>query len=630
MADPKNELHKIEDIKRTLYERGFNTSEHQKHGVLHKVPHKVAESFDDPNIDHPITSPRYTKFFKGFFFFAILFFIIAVGYGVYTFTKGKSTVSGDNIEVTVLGNAFVQAGEELPIQIEIVNKNNAKLELVDLIVEYPRGATADSTTDMIRLPREAIGTIKPGERIERNKKVTLYGDQGSIRNVTVRLEYHPEGSNAIFTREKSYPVTISSAPLSLSIDGPTQTSSGQDINFQITATLNTTLPGDKTLLKVEYPNGFRFENSDPKPSLGNSLWDLSAITIGKPMTINIKGSMVGQNGDEQAFHVYVGNPSPTNQSVVDVVYNSLLHTVAINKPFLEAKIMVGGEDLDSYSVVGGKTVTVDIPWVNNLPSRILNAQIVATISGNVLDKSTVSVNDGFFDSTNNQIIWDRNTNSDLVSIEPGSKGHVVFSFVPASVLGKSQSLSSPQILVSVSIKGQESDSGGVSEVTNFTKKVIRIISDFQIAASAVSAGGAIPPQADRDTLYMVTWTLSNSVNNVNNAEARAILPVYVKWGSASGSLENISYDKNTHEVVWKIGTVKANTGFGSGEREASFSVVLKPSVSQVGSVPQLVQDVKLTGTDSFANMPLRSIAGPLNTRLENDPAFVSGNERVIK
>ncbi len=384
-------------------------------------------------------------------------------------------------------------------------------------------------------------------------------------------------------------------------------------------------------MKVEYPTGFRFESSFPKPSLGNSLWNINDLEIGKPMVINIKGSMIGQNGDEQAFHVYVGNPNLANQSVIDVVYNSLLHTVTIDKPFLEAKIIVGGEDLETYSTAGGKSVKVDIEWVNNLPTRILNAQITANISGNVLDKNSISVNDGFFDSTNNVIIWDRNTNRELTSVDPGSKGRVSFSFTPTSVLGASQSISSPQVMISVSIKGQESGSGGVSEVTNFTKKIIRVTSDFQIASSGLWYGGALPPQVDRDTVYKIIWTLSNSVNNINNAEARAIIPSYMKWGAMIGSgSENISYDPNTHEVVWKIGKVLANTGFGAGEREVSFSLVLKPSLSQVGTGPQLIKEVYLTGIDSFTGATLKSSAGDINTRLENDPNFVIGNERVIK
>ncbi len=203
------------------------------------------------------------------------------------------------------------------------------------------------------------------------------------------------------------------------------------------------------------------------------------------------------------------------------------------------------------------------------------------------------------------------------------------SFVPASVLGASASIRDPQVIIEVSIKGQEGGSGsGSSEVTNFEKKVVRIVSDFQLAASAVYAGGMLPPQAEKDTSYKVTWTLSNSVNTITNAEARAVLPVYVKWVGPVGGSENITYDAITHEVVWKIGTVKPNTGFGSGDREASFTITLKPSVSQVGTAPQLVKEVILLGTDAFANSPLKSSAPSINTRLDNDPNFVQGNDVV--
>src|SRR6185436_14444922 len=106
---------------------------------------------------------------------------------------------------------------------------------------------------------------------------------------------------------------------------------------------------------------------------------------------------------------------------------------------------------------------------------VLNAEISAHFSGNVFDKETVSQTDGFFDSANNQIVWSQNTNRELSSIPPGGKGRVSFSFVPSSVLGMSQSIRDPQVVIEVSIKGQEPGSDtGTSEVTNFEKKIVRI------------------------------------------------------------------------------------------------------------------------------------------------------------
>jgi hypothetical protein len=165
-------------------------------------------------------------------------------------------------------------------------------------------------------------------------KVILYGDEKSSRNVKVILEYHPEGSNAIFSKEMQFSVTISSAPLSLSIEAPDQATSDQTIELLVTATLNTALPEGSTMLQMTYPNNFIFESAIPEPVVGNSIWDLSSLTQTTPMPISIKGRIVGQPGDLQVFHVYAGTTSPSDKSKIDVVYNSLLQSISITKPFL--------------------------------------------------------------------------------------------------------------------------------------------------------------------------------------------------------------------------------------------------------------------------------------------------------
>ncbi len=58
--------------------------------------------------------------FRNFFIGAIGFFIIASAFGAYMFFAGSNTVSADNIEINILGNAFVSGGEELPLKIEII------------------------------------------------------------------------------------------------------------------------------------------------------------------------------------------------------------------------------------------------------------------------------------------------------------------------------------------------------------------------------------------------------------------------------------------------------------------------------------------------------------------------------
>ena len=627
---------KIEDIKRRLYEREDTISERPREGVLHQVTHKAPEDWqggikkaDDSNQNKNMKKPS-TSILKYFFILAVVFFIAAIGYAIYMFSNGGVSVSNDNIDITVLGNAFAKGGEELPLQVEIVNRNKANLELANLIVEYPKGAD-DSSTDSVILPYDSIGTIKPGQSVTRDIKVTLFGTEQSTRNIKISLEYHPEGSNAIFSKDKEYPVTISSAPLSLNIDTPTSISSNQPFSFNVTAALNTTLPVGNTILQVAYPSNFIFDSAIPAPSIGNSVWDLSSLTLTNPIPIIIKGRLVGQDGDEQVFHVYAGATNQNNQSIVSVVYNSLLQTILISKPFLEARILVNNQDLPEYTASGGGNIHAEISWANNLSTKITDAQIITSISGNVLDKSSVSPSEGFYDSVNSQIIWDKNSIPELGSIEPGARGDISFNFKSLSLVGLSNAIKDPQIILDVSIKGRQPSEGSTfGDVNNFNKKVIKILSDFQIASSANYSSGEKPPKAESETRYNVNWTLSNSANIITSAQARSVLPIYVNWvGVTKGSTENITYNEVTREVIWNVGTVKASTGFGS-TREASFQISLKPSASQIGSVPQLMKDVYLSGTDSFTSTLIKSTRGPITTTLINDPSFQSGDDRVVR
>lgn len=626
---------KIEDIKMHLYDPNDPSMVHDREGILHQVGHNVSEEWKDDeakreeNMNNKFKKPR-RSIFKKFFIISVIFFVGALGFAFYKFYNNDVSVSNDKIEIKVLGNAFTKGGEELPLQIEITNNNNANLELVNLIIEYPKGAE-DNIVDVVRMPRESIGTIRPGESVIRNVKVTLFGEEKSVRNIKVGLEYHPQGSNAIFTKDKYYPVTISLAPLSLIMEAPTNAISNQTISFKITATLNTSLSNENPILQVTYPNNFIFDSAVPSPILGNSIWDISTLTTTNPITVEVKGRLIGQDGEEQVFHAYAGATSGMNQSVISVIYSSILQKVLITKPFLEARILVNGQDQAEYATSGGEEIDVSVAWANNLSTLITDGQIIVSLSGNAFDKNTVKVQNGFYDSANSQIIWDKNSIREFSEINPGEEGEVSFSLKIPSFVGVLNNIKDPQISIRVSIKGRQPLFGSTyNDVNNFSEKIVKILSDFQIATSAIYASGNLPPKAETETNYTVTWTLSNSSNNVGQAQARSALPIYIKWiGLTAGENEPVTYNDVTREVTWNIGQVNSNTGINSN-REASFNISLKPSLSQVGSVPQLMKDIYLSGTDLFANVLIKSTRGSITTLLLDDPNFKPANARVVK
>ena len=616
---------KIEDIKRHLYDPVDTVTHRHTDGVLHPINHKVEPEWRNEEINNSLSSMKKpkTSIYKKFFIASIIFFFLAVGYAVYMFYNGNSSVSNDKIDITVIGNAFTKGGEDLPLQIEVTNNNKANLELTNLLISYPNGAS-DNVADLVRLPRINIGTIKPGETITKNIKVVLFGDEKSDRNVKISLEYHPEGSNAIFTKDKDYSVNISSAPLSLTIDAPDTATSDQPVSFTVKATLNTTLPNADTVMQLTYPNNFVYESATPLPTFGNSMWSLSTLSLTNPISVVVKGRIIGEDKDQQVFHVYAGTTKQNDKSTIDIVYNSLLHTVTVTKPFIEANIVV-----DETSSLGD-VVNVKINWANNLPNRITDGQIIANLSGNVYDRSSVDPSGGFFDSLNNRIVWDKNSNNDLANIEPGASGEVSFSVRSLSQKDVPNNIMNPQIAIDVSIKGSEPSLGSTfAEIDNFSKKVVKILSNLQIASSATYKEGAFPPKAEKQTKYNVTWSLFNGTNDISGAVARAALPVYVTWIGNASQRENVTYNESTREVIWDIGAVKANTG-GVNTREATFTIALNPSLSQVGSIPQLMKEVSITGTDVFSGVIVNNRYMSINTQLSGDSSFQNGDERVIQ
>jgi hypothetical protein len=613
IEDSKN---RIEDIKRSLYNPKDKSMSHTREVLLNTVEHNAPIDWKDDipksNNKDMIKKTKMSPF-KKFFVISLILFLIAIGFAFYKFLGNDLSVSGENIEIQVIGNSFTKGGENLPLQIEIDNKNKANLEFANLIVEYPKGAE-DNVTDVVRIPRDSIGTIKSGEKIIRNIDVKLFGVEKSIRNIKISLEYHPEGSNAIFTKDKYYPVTISLAPLSLSIDSPTSVISNQLLSIKVKASLNTSLSEGNPVLQVSYPNNFVFESASPVPLIGNSIWSLSSLSLTDPVTLDIKGRIVGQEGEDQVFHAYAGTTSETDQSKVNVIYSSILQKIEITKPFLSARILVNDKDQIDNSVLGGSVVNVSINWMNNLSTLVTDGQIIVNLDGNVFDESTIKTSNGFYDSANNQITWDRNLVPQLSEINPGENGNLSFSFIPKSSVGSLNAVKDPQVRIKVSIRGRQPQLGYTfNDINNFSEKIVKVFSDLQIAQSGSYLSGNNPPKAETETKYTINWTLSNSSNNITEAEARAIIPIYVNWvGLSSLEKENIKYNEITREVIWDIGQVLPNTGM-EVNREASFILSIKPSLSQVGSVPQLIKEVSLSGKDSFTGTILRSKKGAVST-----------------
>ena len=640
MPNDSEKLNRVEELKRKLFSNNYQTKIEYRDSFAHHNEEKVPETFEaeDQGVKED-ESFKKTTMFKKFFIFSVVFFVLALGYVSYMFFAGNNSISNENIEISILGNTFTAGGEELPLQIEIINKNSSALELVDLVLEYPKGSGGNTAKDMER-KRISLGTIPSGGVKNENTKIVLFGEQGSVQNVKISIEYRVGGSNAIFVKEKSYDVSINSTPINISVDAPTEVSPNQDITLNIKSTLNASKPASKILIKVEYPVGFVFGSSKPAPTLGNNVWNLGDLSPGAESNIAITGKMIDVfDGEEKSFRIFSGSQSEVDKSAIAVVFNSLGHTVLIKKPFIEAKLFVNGSYDREYAVGSKSPISGNIRWVNNLDTKINDLEIRVKLSGNALDRNNIDAPGGFYNSSEDTIIWNKNSQSSFGEVNPGKNDSVSFSLETLPVFSAGGGmLSEPSVNIEVSISGKQAAEGNVLQtIKNSESKKIRIITDVGLAAKALYYSGLfentgpIPPKAEKETTYTVVWSLSNTSNNVSKAQVKATLPPWVRFvGAVSPLNENVLYNITTKEITWNVGSIPRGTSITQTGREVSFQIAFIPSLSQVDTTPTVINDAVLTGHDDFANVEVRVNKASLNTRISGDPTFPSSGARVVK
>lgn len=550
----------------------------------------------------------------------------AAGFFVYYFTLGGGSMpaSPENIDIVVSGPPQVAGGEPTEMQISITNRNKIPLELADLVVTYPPGtrSASDYQTDL-PTQRIPLGTINAGARQQGTVSAVFSGKEGETANVKVELEYHTEGSNSVFVADANYGVTLSTAPLSLSVDGNTETIAGQPLQLMATVASNSNAPVKDVLMSVNYPFGFKETSATPKET-APGFWALGDFAPGAKRTVTIQGTLTGQSGDDRIFTFKTGTRSDTSHDSVDTpLSTAALHTT-ISQPFLDLSMDVNGSDAANTSVKPGDKVTVTINYENNLQAPITDAIIVAKLSGLDIDGSSLEVPDGFYRSSDDSLYWDKTTTGGaLGQIAPGAKGSLTFTF-QAPTQDQLTDKRNPYMDISLNAAGTRINEASVPEtLQSATQSTISIASDVQLLAEGLyytnpfGSSGPMPAEAGTETTYAIVFTIRNSTNKILHAKLKALLPPYVRWiGIYSPATENLQFNQADGSVTWNVGTIDAGVGINNVDpRQAAIAIGFTPSTSQIGQTPSLIQNIELTGDDASSTLPVDIQLSDVTTNL---------------
>ncbi len=639
---------RLQSMRERLYSRGAPPREHARE-ILPDTPQVVKKNWDMgveppaprgpavvaprdeviPNLSNSMRSRR-RSFRITAIFAGLIFFVVALLLSGSFLFFGKNMISGNNISIQTSGPFAVGGGEEIPIQITIANKNAVPIESATLIIEYPFG-TQSATEDGKELfrDRKQLELIKPGEVLNVPLKARVFGEENEEKSVLASIEYRVQGSNATFYKEaEPLRFKISSSPVVLSVDNVTKTASGQEVELAVTISSNAPSVISDILLKAEYPFGFDFSSATPEPVSGRDTWTISNLKPEEKKTITIKGLLIGKQDDTQSFKFSVGVPNERDRYSLASIFTTQSKEISIEAPFLDIAVLVDGKE-DATPVIAPESLTqISIVFTNSLSTTLYDGKISVDLSGNGLNESEVRVEGGgFYDSKTNIATWDQNTTDSLSALAPGRSSTVTFSVTPH---GASVADRTPQISLTVNAEGDRVSEDQVSQrLTGAISKTIKVESVAKLLSRALYSTGAfpntgpVPPRAEEVTTYTMVWYVKNGTNAITDGIVTATIPAYVTWLDLTTTAPVFSYNPDAREVTWKVGDLKAGE-----DREASFQVSIRPSLTQVGQVVTLLNEQRLRAVDRFTGTTIRAEAPALTTQLFADPEYEDSDGRV--
>ena len=623
-----HEKEKIERLRRAMYSRSLSGKfKDKERRALEEHPEIVGEDWVHPEEGAPssIIAPRGLTAVRSVLYWllvaAVIFFVGSMFFFAYYFTYGAGSLSAsaNNVDVVVSGPPQVSGGEPTELQVSITNRNRVPLELSSLLVTYPDGTR--SVNDLLtQLPsvRQDLQTIQPGETKQGVLNAVFSGQAGEHKDVKVELEYHLSGSSAIFVASRAYGLLFGTSPLTISVSGNDSTISGQPVEMTVTVASNANTTVRDVVLHADYPFGFTFTSATPR-SLDAGVWQLGDIGPGQKKSVVINGTVLGQTGDDRVFDFKAGSRASASSTAISTQFAENPFHIGIAQPFLGLSIDINRSGASSIVLSPGDLATVVLNYVNNLPTQITDAVIVARLSGVEIEGSSVQSSDGFYRSTDGVMLWDKTTTDGRLAVIPaGQKGSVGFTFkIPDSI--RLASTSNPYIDISVNAKGERvSESGAPQNLQSATIQHIALASDLQLSAQGLyyqnpfGSTGAMPPKAGAETNYAIVFTIKNTTNKITGARVTATLPPYVRWlGSHAPAYENMTFNQNSSTLTWNVGDIEPNVGLnGTPPRQIAISIGFDPSTSQIGQQPVLVQGVVLTGTDASTNAPITRATKP--------------------
>ena len=532
--------------------------------------------------------------------FVILLFLILLITCIWYYQK--NIYSKEILKLEILGPTEAELAQEIEYIVKYKNNGNILLEEPKLIFEYPKnslGTPELKEGGSLRQERE-LPDIYPGEEKIIYFKTRLLGKENEAKVAKAWLSYRPKNLKPHYESATTFTTLIKSIPLTFEFDIPSKIDSGKESLFRLNYFSNLNYPLSNLRIKVEYPTGFEFRESQPK-SLGNNEWEIPLLNRTEGGRIGISGVLSGEVGETKIFRANLG----IWQEGEFILLKEIVRGIEIAQPsiFISQKI----NDSPQYIANPGDYLHYEIFFKNTGEKVLENLFLVVQLGREIFDFDTLQSGFGQAQKEAGLIIWDHTVFPSLRFLPAMEEGKVEFWIKVKEDLPQNPAI---RTKISVGLAREE-----------FINKINTKLSLFQKGyynQGPFKNSGSLPPRVGQSTTYTISWQVKNSYNEVRNLKIKAILPAQIKLtGELLPKDARFTFDQISREIVWEVGDLLA----GATSPEIFFQINFTPDFNQKGQTPELVSQVKIITEDTWTGQTIQFTAPTINTTLPDDPTI---------
>ncbi len=534
----------------------------------------------------------------GTLLFSLLFVGGVLWFGYSKFERPTGTFVEEDIILSIGGEEDVSYGEAVRYRIRFKNAQSVPLDGATIEVRYPAGfvfVTSSENPDVDTDNTWTLGALQDGEGAFIDVFGNLYGDVGEGQSFRVFLTYTPSNFSSIFQKVATQETSITSVPVRLTMNSPTEVSQGVATTFDITLTPSDSeeiaLP-DNMALVFESSAPFALQSMEPESNAFQDLtWSVDELT--EERTFHITGAFAGGEALLNVnAHVLGWQDGQSESDAYTIAIDST--EIAVADEQLSIQLVANGSQQD-ITVQPGENINATVVIKNTTQDTFTDVRVRMIFDAPSLNERSIMYWQGIVDDADGyivgeqlsdtmrrgQITWNDETIKELSVLEPGE-----------------------QVTIDVALPVKSSEQ---TDLVGYETFEISLASDVQYEfAGRKEISAAVPlvltlnsdttfevRDEKEDDVHTITWLLSNSFHALKDIEAKVDLYGDIDFDPDDVVVPagEIEYHGDDQQLIWRMAEMPVSIDV----LVLQFPVeLLKENPSQ----SQLTSKVTVTATDA--------------------------------